>query len=137
MPDPKPGGSGVRAFPMAVALAWMLALYLVATLPAQAPPPSLPPAATGWISWSLLNNILHVPAYLLLAWVLYFCVNGKTGPRMAVVVAVMIAAAYGGLMELMQISVPGRYASLTDMALNTIGATAGAVLAARRAIRTA
>jgi VanZ family protein len=137
MPDMKRGGSGIRPFPVAIALALMFALYLVATLPAQTPPPSLPPAATGWISWSLLNNILHVPAYLLLAWVLYFCVNGKASPTAAVLIAVMIATAYGGLMELMQISVPGRYASLGDMVLNALGATAGAMLAARRALRTA
>lgn len=137
MPDPKRSGPGVRAFPAAAALALMVALYVVATLPAHPTPPSPPPAAIGWMSWSLLNNILHVPAYLLLAWVLYFCVNGRANPPVAVVIAVTIAAAYGGLMELMQISVPGRYASLTDMVLNTAGATAGAALAARRAIRTA
>jgi glycopeptide antibiotics resistance protein len=135
MLNPMRRGAIFRVLPMAVALALMTGLYLTATIPADPGSPTALQTATSWMSWSLLNNILHVPAYFLLAWVLFFCVSGNGGARRATGIAIGVAVAYGALLELAQSGVPGRYASLGDVALNTLGAAAGAMLAARCAAR--
>jgi len=127
----------IRVLPMAASLALMMGLYLISTLPADPVPPSPPQAPAPWISWSLLSNLAHVPAYLLLAWTLFFSVNGAGSARGAAGISFGIAVAYGVLLELAQAGVPGRYASLGDVGLNSLGAAAGVMLAARYAARKA
>lgn len=136
MSNPMRQGPLTRVLPMIVSLALMCGFYLVSTAPADPEAPSALQTATSPISWALLNNMLHVPAYLLLAWTLFSALNNGRISR-AAGIAVGIAVAYGALLELAQAEVPGRYASLGDAALNTLGATIGAMLAARRAARTA
>jgi MFS family permease len=135
MPNPMRRGAVTRVLPMIISLALMCGLYLVSTAPADPDAPTALEIAASPISLAMLHNMLHVPAYLLLAWTLFFALN-KGRLSLAAGVAIGIAVAYGALLELAQADVPGRYASMGDIGLNTLGATIGALLAARYAART-
>jgi len=66
-----------------------------------------------------VQNLLHVPVYAGLAWVLAQALRGR---RHAPLLAAAIAVAYGALDEVHQMLVPGRTASVTDALLNALGA---------------
>ena len=76
-----------------------------------------------------LQNLLHIPLFGLLqfAWLRGFRMIGSSGRR-AVLSCLAITLAYGVLDELHQLSVPGRYASLMDIGLNSIGVALGTLL---------
>jgi VanZ family protein len=69
-----------------------------------------------------VQNLLHVPAYNLLPilWILALRTSGMTARR-SLYVALPVACAYGGIVELWQLSVPGRFASMTDFLFNNMG----------------
>ena len=69
-----------------------------------------------------LQNLLHMPFFGLLAWlwVRSFLKLGQPFIR-AAVLAALVSLVWGVLDEIHQYYVPGRFASLTDMALNASG----------------
>ena len=82
-----------------------------------------------WVPPSV-QNALHVPAYAALAWAWCWALGAWLRVLSArVISACAIASAYGVLDEWHQSFVPGRYASLTDVALNVVGAALGIWLA--------
>ncbi len=110
----------------------MAALYAGSSIPGEPPAdPTLIHQAFSWFS-PTVYNILHMPAYALLAWTLFRCFQPPLGTRTGIMLAIVAAGVYGAGMELHQADIPGRYPSLTDVVLNGIGAIAGATLAARR-----
>jgi VanZ family protein len=88
-------------------------------------------ALLQWISPSV-QNTLHVPAFAVLSgtwcWALQAWLRA---PVVRLAAAFAIAAAYGVFDEWHQSFVPGRYASLTDVALDVVGAALGVWLAIR------
>ena len=88
-----------------------------------------------------VNNLLHLPVYaaLTLAWAWALSVlAGVPAVRRGAVAAGAIAVLYGVAMELCQLAVPGRTASVGDALLNASGAGAAAgalVLLARGRVR--
>ncbi len=115
------------------AAAVMAMLYATSSVPGDPPAdPTLVQQAFSWFS-PTVYNLLHIPAYALLAWTLFHCFQPPLGMRAGVLLAIAAAAVYGAGMELHQAGIPGRYPSLTDVALNGIGAALGAAFAARRA----
>ena len=75
-----------------------------------------------------VQNLLHVPAYAILTWLWFRALKHRgwaAGP--AVVTAAVVAVVYGGLDEIHQYFVPGRFASITDALLNAGGAAVVAV----------
>lgn len=104
----------------------MAGLFVAASVPGQ---PSGEAAIVHEVfDWfpPAVYNILHIPAYTLLAWALYNCLHRFTPPRIGIALTVAAAGAYGALIEWYQLGVPGRYGSLTDITLNLVGACAGA-----------
>lgn len=81
---------------------------------------------------SQLQNLLHLPLYGTLAWTWAWCLGMRMKGTVLLVAAFAIAAGYGVLDELHQLAVPGRYASLADTLLNTLGAAAGVLWYRRR-----
>ncbi|MGD8832199.1 MAG: VanZ family protein [Pseudomonadales bacterium] len=87
----------------------------------------------GWavsVTSPNLQNAMHVVLYGLLTvlwiWTLHgFSLRG----RVPVLTAVLLVLLFGALMELAQVVIPGRFASLGDMLLNVIGTGLGAGLA--------
>ena len=111
---------------VALPLSIMAAFYWLSSIPGTASPED--PATYVLYYWvpPTLQNVLHVPAYALLAaswrWALRAWVPAETGRAMG---ACALAASYGALDEWHQSFVPGRYASLTDIVLNAAGAVLG------------
>ncbi len=67
-------------------------------------------------------NIAHVPAYGLLAllWIVTLRDRGVTEQR-SMYVAFLVASAYGALMEVNQVWIPGRFPSALDVTSNMAG----------------
>lgn len=104
----------------------MAMLYWLSSLPG-APLPEDPAAYAvfHWIPPSV-QNILHVPSYAVLAWAWRWALAAWLRHNVAIAVsAFAVAALYGLIDEWHQSFVPGRYASLTDVALDTVGAALG------------
>jgi len=79
------------------------------------------------------QNLLHVPAYFILAMLWWRTLRTqKWSIPAAVTAAVLVSAIYGVLDEVHQYFVPGRFLSLTDAVLNLIGALLGGAWALAR-----
>lgn len=114
---------------------WALALALTAYSAALAvgslsPVTRNSPLAGGPVRQAL-NNLLHVPAYAVLACLWFLTVRqlrpGATLKR-AYLAAATAALAYGGAMELGQNFVRGRTCSFDDFLLNALGVTLAAMV---------
>jgi glycopeptide antibiotics resistance protein len=72
------------------------------------------------------QNLLHVPAYFILAMLWWRTLRTqKWSITAAVTAAVLVSAAYGVLDEVHQYFVPGRFLSVADATLNLVGALLG------------
>ncbi|WP_084604595.1 VanZ family protein [Desulfonatronum thioautotrophicum] len=73
-----------------------------------------------------IQNLLHIPAYGLLAffwrWTLRRYIQGL---QTAAILAFGLAVGFGVFQEWFQSMIPGRFASLSDVLFNTIGAALG------------
>ena len=69
-----------------------------------------------------IQNLLHIPAYGLLAllWIFTLRAHGFTERRI-ILLATLLSAAYGTIIEFLQILIPGRFASPMDFLLNVAG----------------
>ena len=78
---------------------------------------------------TLLQKVLHVCLYgalvLLLAWTL----DSIQSRTLRFSLSFVIAVAFGAVMEWCQTKVPGRFGTVVDVALNTVGAALGLVAA--------
>lgn len=107
-----------RLFVLLVILTYMAVLTYVSLYP-------VPPATELSARVRLINNLLHVPAYAVLTalWIAYLRLRWRKASDWRVLLpAFLIACGYGGLMELAQFFVPGRFASLQDTFYNMCGA---------------
>jgi hypothetical protein len=105
-------------------LGYMAALLLLSSVPGnQAESPDGPVGQLfQWITpqW---QNLLHVPLYAGLAasWLWALARHPmQRGARLSI--ALLVTLIWAALDETYQMSVPGRYSSLTDMAMNALGA---------------
>lgn len=107
----------------------MAGLYVASSIPGEIPEePTIIQSIFSWFP-PTVHNILHIPAYALLAWTLYQCQLSHFSPRVGLPLVIIMAGAYGALLEWHQVDIPGRYASFTDIALNFIGALSGTWIA--------
>jgi len=101
---------------------YMILLFIVSALPDTNDPQDLLNNLLVLVS-PKIQNLLHFPAYGLLAW-LWICgvrTLGITGWK-GVLTGVIVASVYGGALELYQFWVPGRFPSLVDGIYNVLGA---------------
>ena len=75
----------------------------------------------------------HFCAYALLAVLWWLALRGGVAPRVALVAAFAIAAAYAGSDELHQAFSPTRHPSIVDIGIDALGAATGLWVVARRA----
>jgi len=69
-----------------------------------------------------IQNILHLPVYGLLGllWILTLRTRGFPENK-SILAAILLSSTYGGLLELCQIWVPGRFPSFLDFFVNVAG----------------
>jgi VanZ family protein len=104
-----------------------MALLLVLSSIPGTPRPDEPSsyALFRWVP-PRVQNLLHLPEYALLAW-LWCRALGATGSgaRRKMIGAAVISIAFALLDEAYQMTIPGRYASMTDLLLNAVGVAGG------------
>ncbi|MBT8143815.1 MAG: VanZ family protein [Gammaproteobacteria bacterium] len=98
-------------------IALMLVIFAVSSIPGDDESTStllgfIPPA---------VQNFLHVPIYALLTVLWWRALQIAA----ATLVAILVSLGWGVIDELHQLYIPGRYASLTDITLNSIGVLLG------------
>ena len=110
---------GRRSLVFAVlALAWMGAIFWVSSGP-------VPPVVPDQFLDLVVKKAGHFSAYALLAVLWWLALRGRVTPRVALVAAFAIAAAYAGSDELHQAFSPTRHPSLVDVGIDALGAAAG------------
>lgn len=78
---------------------------------------------------TLLQKTMHVVLYGTFAVLLFASQTANRRPALRLVVAAAIAVGLGAILEWIQLSVPGRFGTLIDVMLNTIGAMTGLAFA--------
>ncbi len=113
--SPKPSTLSPRlSAPLVVTLGYMCVLFILSSVPGG--------RENGPLVSATVANMLHVPAYGLLAllWIFTLRVHGVTGHR-SMGVAFLVALAYGSLTEFNQVWIPGRFPSALDVMSNAAG----------------
>lgn len=83
---------------------------------------SLPGSAAG-----VPDHLAHAAAYAVQAALVYVLFLQSSGRGRAAVLAIGVAALYGGFVELLQTLQPARTAEVADLLANTIGAIAASL----------
>ena len=78
---------------------------------------------------SLIQNLMHIVAYALLATMWVWSLNSLGTPRGRLLTAAFATVAMGIILEACQIYVAGRYATLLDVLMNVSGSLMGIALA--------
>ena len=117
---------GSALFYLALSICYAAGIYWLSSIPGNIDPEE---AGIYWlISWTppTLQNLLHIPLFGILAWLWWRSLRGWIQQnRVLLLSAFLLTAGYGMADEWHQLQVPGRYASLTDMLLNAVGALIG------------
>jgi VanZ family protein len=106
----------------------MVVLLAVASIPGQARPadPTIYKVVARFDP--TLQNLLHIPQYALLSWLWCWALPaGRLSVRAVTSVALAISVGYGIFEELYQSTVPGRYASVGDAVMDSLGALVGVI----------
>lgn len=110
-------------------LLYMLALFGLSSIPGVIPDDSAPVTQQvfNWVP-PQVQNLLHIPVYggLALLWCWYLGKWLRTKP--VIIAALVLTVGHGVFDEIHQSFVPGRYASLTDVLFNAIGACLGVLV---------
>jgi len=96
--------------------AWAGVIFFMSSLPGSSLPPRIPP------------QIGHLGEYFILGSLLYMALRIDLPPRRALLLAVLLASAYGVTDEFHQRFVATRTPDVWDWATDTLGALAGAGL---------
>jgi VanZ family protein len=122
-----------RKLRLLLPLAYMTAIFALSSIPDTETPANALESALRWASPEL-QNLLHIPLFGGLAWCWHWGLQPWLRSKSwRLCAALAVTLAYSVLDEVHQLGVPGRFGSLTDVALNAIGAVlALAVVAARR-----
>lgn len=110
----------------------MAGIYWLSSIPGEADPENT--LLSGIIVWTppAVQNLAHIPLFGILAWLWHRSLSAWIkNSRLPISMAFLLATGFGILDELHQLHVPGRYASLTDVALNTLGAAFAVWLVSR------
>ncbi len=109
--------AALRVTLWAIVIAWATAIFLVSSMPGSDLPGFLPP------------EIGHLGEYFVLGGLLYLALRVDLNPGRALILAVVIASAYGVTDEFHQRFVVMRTPDVYDWVLDTIAAFAGAWIA--------
>jgi len=100
-----------------ILIGYMAGIFLLSSIPDT--------GDTGHVMASVsptIQNVLHIPVYGFLALLWIFTLRTRGFPEnKSVWAAILLSSAYGGLMELYQTWVPGRFPSVMDFFVNVAG----------------
>jgi len=96
---------------------YMVGIIVMSSIPDTGDPGYLEEFASPTI-----QNLLHIPAYGFLALLWIFTLRGHgLSTQRSILLAILLSAAYGAVIEILQILIPGRFASFMDFFLNLTG----------------
>lgn len=104
-------------------------LALASLIPGR---PQLGDSAFIWLvaeTPKLLQKVLHVGLYGVLALLLAWTLESIESRTQRFLIAFILAVVFGAVMEWYQTKVPGRFATVSDVALNGLGAALGLLAA--------
>jgi VanZ family protein len=116
---------------LAATLVFMTAILALSVVPSQPQPGDSAFIFLVAATPTLLQKTLHVCFYGTLALLWVFTVREAWGPTARLAGPFTIAVSYGAIMEVLQLFIPGRFATLYDVMLNALGATVGILVASR------
>ena len=109
-----------------LAAAYTAGILLLSSIPGD--PKQAPLQFVRWVE-PQVQNLLHVPLFAGLSWTWCRALSDHmVGPNGVMILAFLIGIGFGAVDEWYQSFVPGRYASLTDVALNIAGAGLGVLV---------
>jgi VanZ family protein len=124
----------VTGFPLTLPLLSTLVLtgviMLVSLLPGSSRHGDYPFSWLVTKTPTLLQKVLHVCLYAILALLLVWTLDDIQPREYRLLIAFILAVAFGAVMEWCQTLVPGRYGTVFDVALNAAGAALGLLAAA-------
>lgn len=118
-----------------ICIRWLIALAFMAMIVALSLTPAASRSGETVFHWLVDNTstpaqkILHVVIYAVLAFLLVWALDNVATRIGRVALAVTLVVGLGATLEWCQLNVPGRFGSLTDVALNAVGALLGIILA--------
>jgi hypothetical protein len=111
-------------------LCFLALLMLVSLIPGHSKPGD---SVFIWLianTPTLIQKVLHVCLYGVLALLLAWTLEGIQPRTYRFLIALIIAVAFGAVMEWCQTKVPGRFGTVYDVALNAAGVALGLLAAA-------
>lgn len=115
MNEGKPGQGWLRRW--WPALAWAVVLFAQSSIPGDDIPAFIP--VVGW------DKVIHLVLYGILAWL---AMRGRAAGPPAAWIIWLLCVAYGASDEAHQLFVPGRFASVWDLAADALGALLAVLL---------
>ncbi|WP_405242418.1 VanZ family protein [Lentisalinibacter salinarum] len=113
----------------ALTLLLMLLLLVLSLIPGRAEPGDSVFVWAVAMTPTVLQKVMHLLLYGLLAFMWAWTLEALESVRIRLVVAALLAASFGVVMELAQTQVPGRFGTLVDALLNGTGAALGLIIA--------
>ena len=107
----------------------MAFLALVSLIPGHAKPGDFVFIWLVSVTPSLIQKILHLCLYGVLALMLVWTLDSIQSRTYRFLIALIIAVAFGAVMELCQTKVPGRFGTVYDVTLNAAGSALGLLAA--------
>lgn len=102
-------------------LFYMLGLFLLSSIPATEAPENAMEALLLWVSPNF-QNLLHIPIFAGFTYSWFWAFSATNKPyKSSILLASFLSLSYAIFDELYQINVPGRYGSLTDLILDSVG----------------
>ncbi len=125
---------GTSLLRLLLPLAYMAGIFALSSIPDDGTPETLGEQMLQWAT-PALQNLLHLPMFGGLAAAWYWALRPIIGGRRSTLIgAFLITGAYAIFDEWHQLQVPGRFGSLTDIALNLIGISIALWFINRRAL---
>ena len=118
-----------------VAYRWVVTLLFVGFVVGLSVTPGVERPDDNLFSWlfantaPLVQKVLHVVTYAVLAILWMWTLAGIESLPHRMALSFVLALVLGVALEWYQTTVPGRYGSITDILLNTVGAVLGLVVA--------
>lgn len=118
-------GDGIHKLYLPSALMYMALILLMSSTPGVIPDDAaLPRRVFVWLPPSV-QNFLHVPVYAGLAFLWCAALSLRLSRYACIVSGFFVAVSFGMVDEWYQSFIPGRIASLSDMAANALGGAIG------------
>ena len=118
-----------------VAYRWIVTLAFVAVIIGLSVTPGVERPDDTLFSWLYaitappVQKVLHVVTYAILATLWMWTLAGIESLPRRIAISFVLAVVLGVALEWYQTTVPGRYGSIIDILLNTVGILAGLVVA--------